>query len=140
MKGLRELCYLAGDTAALPTEDDVGDRDIVKDWWDNQKCRVTDIQEAADRLQAYYVERSSTLPSPVDIVGPATTAEEKAWKKQEEEEEGKKEAGRSTPRKKREVRATSAFDMAHVEEEEEEEPGPSDPSTSDPFASRRQKT
>jgi hypothetical protein len=118
---LKDLCYNIGDMAMFMPEADLQGVDIVKKWHDDPKSRVTDMEEAGQRLAAYAELRGEKQPN-VDVYGPATEAGQR-----EQEEERKRRADRVRVRT---VAQDSAFTMAHVELAPVEEPSVSAPTLS----------
>jgi hypothetical protein len=104
---LETLCYTVGDVAMFMPEADLQDVDIVKKWHDDPKLRVTDFDEAVERLTEYIQSRGDEEVD-VDVYGPATEA---GQREQEAKEAEKRRAERA---KVRTVKLDTAFEMAHV--------------------------
>jgi hypothetical protein len=121
MSKLEDLCYNVGDMAMFMPEADLQGVDIVKKWHDDPKSRVTDLEEALKRLQAYVDSRGDEQPD-IDVYGTATEAAQR-----EQDEEKRRQAERVQVRT---VEQDTAFTMAYVELAPEEEPSVSAPTLS----------
>jgi hypothetical protein len=84
MSKLEDLCYNVGNMSMFMPAADLRGVDIVKKWHDEP--RVTDQEEALDRLQAYVDSHGDYQPN-VDVYGAATEAAER-----EREEERRRQA------------------------------------------------
>jgi hypothetical protein len=118
---LTDLCYNVSNMAMFMPEADLQGVDIVKKWHDDPKSRVTNTEEAGQRLAMYAEWRGNEQPN-MDLYGPATEAGQR-----EQEEERQRRAERVQVRT---VAQDSAFTMAHVELAPVEEPSVSAPTLS----------
>jgi hypothetical protein len=109
MTKLENLCYTVGNMAMFMPEADLQGIDIAKKWHDDPKSRVTDMDEAVERLTAYVQSRGDKKVD-VDVYGPATEAAQR-------EQDAKAAEQTKTGAERAQVRTVeqdSAFTMAHV--------------------------
>jgi hypothetical protein len=109
MAKLETLCYTVGDMAMFMPKTDLQGVDIVKKWHDDTKSRVTDMDEAVERLNE-YVQSCGDEEAAVDVYGPAT---ETARREQDAKEAAEKQS-RAARVQVRTVEQDSAFTMAHM--------------------------
>jgi hypothetical protein len=109
MAKLETLCYIVGDMAMLMPETDLQGVNIVKKWHDDTKSRVTDMDEAVERLNEYVQSRGDEEAT-VDVYEPAT---ETAQREQDAKEAAEKQS-RAARVQVRTVEQDSAFTMAHM--------------------------
>jgi hypothetical protein len=128
---MEDLCYIIADLAMFMPEADLKGVDILKKWHDDPKSRVTELDEAVQRLTAYVEDRGDEMVD-VEVYGPATEVGQREQKAQEQEEV-QRSLGEQIGAPVRTVAQDNAFTMAHVVPEElvpEEEPSVSAPTLS----------
>jgi hypothetical protein len=106
MAKLETLCYTVGDMAMFMPEADLQNVDMVKKWHDDPKSRVTDLDEAAERLSDYVQSRGDEEVA-ADVYGPVSEAAQR-------EQDAKAAEERRARIQVRTVELDSAFKMAHV--------------------------
>jgi hypothetical protein len=109
---LQDLVYNVGDMAMFMAAAEFGDVNLVKEWHSNTESRVHDLDKAVKRLDYYVMSRGDQEPAhTVDVYGPAS----EAAVREQEARDAERERKMAERVQLKTVRATSAFDIAHVQ-------------------------